>query len=219
MKLCLFLRQIPHGQKYAKDFILRSLLSATSPEIFIPYYWKNEEQCVSFFVDEIKMAKALANVDRTIDLPNGFKLIVKVRNRMPPVQMDASVRERMRLAMAKRYNAATKAMDLTKFHSDGDLGDCFCALFRPPVMLAAIDIIAENIPDLEALNLEGNKIYAMDHFKCLATKLPNLKILHMANNKVSGASANYNHNDTFSDEFSQFAIDFVSSFAGSAETV
>lgn len=131
------------------------------------------------------MAKALANVDRTVELPDGFKLIVKVRNSVPPVRIDEKLRELMKLAMAKRYAPATKALDLTKFHSDPNLRDVFCALFRPPIFLAAIDIIAENIPDLEALNLESNKIYGMDHFRCLAAKLPNLKILHMANNKVS----------------------------------
>lgn len=131
------------------------------------------------------MAKALGNIDRTIELPDGFKLIVKVRNSVPPVRIDDKLREQMKLAMAKRYSPATKALDLTKFHSDPELRDVFCALFRPPIFLAAIDIIAQNIPDLEALNLDSNKIHSTDHFKHLATKLPNLKILHMANNKVS----------------------------------
>lgn len=160
------------------------MLHALSPEIFIPHYWKVETASVLFYVDDIKTAKALANVDRTIELPNGFKMIIKVRNSMPPVHLDANVRERMKLVMAKRYNASTKALDLTKFHSDDDLRDIFCALFRPQIMLAAIDIIAENIPDLEALNLDSNKIQSLDHFKCLASKLPNLKILHLGNNKV-----------------------------------
>lgn len=177
--------QIPFGQKYDKEFILKILLQAISPEIFIPHYWKTAATNVSFYVDDIKWAKALANVDRTIELPDGFKLWVKVRNSVPPVEINDKLRELMKQAMAKRYSPATKALDLTKFHSSPDLREVFCALFRPPIFLAAIDIIAQNIPDLEALNLENNKIYGMDHFKSLAIKLPHLKILHMANNKVS----------------------------------
>lgn len=130
------------------------------------------------------MARTLLNVDRCVELPDGFKLIIKVRNSVPPVQLDEKVRNQMRVAMEKRYSPATKALDLTKFHSDVDLRDVFCGLFRPTIMLAAIDIIAENIPHLEALNLDSNKIHAMDHFKFLVTKLPHLKTLHMANNKV-----------------------------------
>lgn len=180
-----FPAQIPYGNKYDKDFILRTLLQAISPEVFIPHYWKSETTCVLFYVDDFKMAKCLASADRTIDLPNGFKMIIKVRNGVPPVQMDAKLKELMATAMDKRYNPATKALDLSRFHADDILREVFCPLFRPPIMLAAIDIIAEKVPDLVALSLDNNKIQSLDYLKCLATKLPNLQILHLADNKVS----------------------------------
>lgn len=66
-----------------------------------------------------------------------------------------------------------------------DLTDLFCALFRPVIMLVAIDIIAENIPDIEALNLNDNKLHGIEHLRCLATKLKNLKILYIGDNRVS----------------------------------
>ncbi|KAL1394370.1 hypothetical protein pipiens_012003 [Culex pipiens pipiens] len=50
-------------------------------------------------------------------------------------------------------------------------------------MMAAFDVIKVNIPDLEALNLNDNKLHMLDHFKLLDKKAPNLKILYMANNK------------------------------------
>lgn len=139
---------------------------------------------MSFFVDDFKVAKALANADREIEMPNGFRLLIKVRNAVPPVHLNADLKERMKLAMAKRYNAMTKALDLTKFHADADLTDIYCGLARAPIIMAAIDIISQNIPDLEALNLESNKIYTLETLKSLFTKVPNLKILHLANNKV-----------------------------------
>lgn len=52
------------------------------------------------------------------------------------------------------------------------------------IMLAAIDIMEENIPDLEALNLNDNKLHGIDHLKVLATKLKSLKILYMGDNRV-----------------------------------
>lgn len=72
-----------------------------------------------------------------------------------------------------------------------ELADIFCALFRPVIMLAAIDIIAENIPDLEALNLNDNKLHGIEHLKILSTKLKNLKILYMGDNRVSLNNFNY----------------------------
>lgn len=130
------------------------------------------------------MAKILANTDRTIEMPNGFKMIIKVRNGSPQIKIDPNVRERMKLAMAKRYNEPTKALDLTQFHMDPDLQDIYCGLARAPIFSAASDIITENIAGLEALNLDGNKINTLEMLKKLLSKLPNLKILYLSNNKV-----------------------------------
>lgn len=153
--------------------------------MLIPHYYKVNPTGVQFYVDDQKMAQALLSADRKIQTMDGFRLSIKVKNSIPQVQIDDNFKERMKLAMAKRYNAATKALDLTKFHADPDLRDIFCALFRPTIMLTAIDIISENIPDLEALNLADNRIHLLEHFKCLHRKLPNLKILHMANNRIT----------------------------------
>lgn len=164
--------------------IAKSIEHDITPIPFQIHYWKIEANRVSFYVDEFKVAKALTKADREIEMPNGFKLLIKVRNAAPPVLFNAELKERMKLAMAKRYNSMTKALDLTKFHADSDLTDIYCGLARAPIIIAAIDIIGQNIPDLEALNLENNKIYTLETLKTLFSKAPNLKILHLANNKV-----------------------------------
>ncbi|KAL0878623.1 hypothetical protein ABMA27_003701 [Loxostege sticticalis] len=175
---------IPYGAKHDKDVILRTLLSFISPEIFIPHYYKINGNAAVFYVDDVKIAEKLFNADRKITMPDGFKLVVIVRNAVPNVTIDADMKEKMKLTMAKRYNPATKALDLTKFHADPDLSDIFCALSRPMIMLAAIDIIAENIPDLEALNLNDNKLHGIEHLKILSSKFKNLKILYMGDNRI-----------------------------------
>lgn len=177
---------IQHGAKYDKDMIFKLLLQAVSPSVFIPTYYKadNETQTAVFFVDEYEVADKINKLDRKLELPDGFKMMLRVRGSMPQTRIDETLKERMKLAMAKRYNAATNALDLSKFHADSDLTDIFCALFRPPIMTAAIDIIAENIPNLEALNLNDNKLNMLDHLKVIPQKLKNLKILYLGNNKV-----------------------------------
>lgn len=177
---------INQGSKYDKDMIFKMLLNAVSPTVFIPNFFTVEvNKSVSFFVDEHDIADKILKLDRKLEFPDGFKMLLRVMGSVPQTKIDNALKERMKNAMAKRYNASTKALDLTKFHADPDLTDIFCALCRPPIMSAAIDIIAENIPDLEALNLNDNKIYLLDHFKMMTTKLPNVKILYLANNKVS----------------------------------
>lgn len=124
------------------------------------------------------------NLDKEIQLPDGFKLFIRVSTGCPNVDVNAAMKEKMKLAMVKRYSSITKAMDLTKFHADPDLQMLFCALFKPIILLAVIDIIAENIPDIEAINLSDNKIQMLSHLKRLSQKLPKLKVLHLGNNKV-----------------------------------
>lgn len=178
---------IQHGNKYDKDQIFKLLLNAVAPSVFIPNYYKadHDMKVASFYVDEHDVAEKIMKMDRKLDLPDGFKMMIRVRGSLPQTKIDQSLKDRMKNAMGKRYNPATKALDLTKFHADPELTDIFCALFRPPIMSAAIDIIAENIPDLEALNLNDNKLNLLEHLKVMSSKLRNLKILYLGNNKVS----------------------------------
>lgn len=176
---------IPFGQKYEKELLFKMMLDAITPTPFIPQFYSQGANWIQFYVDDEKMAQALLNIDRKLQMPDGFRMAIRVRNTMPTAQLDDASKERIKLAMVKRYAPATKAMDLTKFHADPDLHDIFCGLARPQIMLAVIEIIAENIPDLQALNLNENKLNHLDHFKILKTKLPELKILYMAHNKVN----------------------------------
>jgi nuclear RNA export factor len=67
-----------------------------------------------------------------------------------------------------------------------DLVDNYAvALFRPNMMLAVLDIVVENVPELTALDLSNNKLYVLDNLSVLAAKLPNLKVLHIGRNRVS----------------------------------
>lgn len=179
---------LPHGDKYDKSYILKMLMDKMAPTQFWPIAWQVFGTTVNFYVDDYKIAQKLNNLDRQIQLPNGFKLFIRVYAGTPNVDMTIALKEKIKLVMARRYNSATKALDLTKFHADPDLQDYFCCLFKPIVFLAVIDIIAENIPDLEALNLCDNKMQMLSFVKKLNQKLPNLKILHLGNNKIRDIS-------------------------------
>ncbi|KAK9883572.1 hypothetical protein WA026_001749 [Henosepilachna vigintioctopunctata] len=90
--------------------------------------------------------------------------------------------------MANRYNAANKALDLSKFHADPILQDSFCALYKPIILIAVIEIIGENIPELEALSLNDNNIQILTFLKKYVDKLKNVRILHLAQNKIRDMS-------------------------------
>ncbi|KAI4455893.1 nuclear rna export factor [Holotrichia oblita] len=175
---------LPYGNKYDKQYILKTFLDKLNPLPFQPITWQVNGNACTFYVDDYKVAEKLNNMDKEIQLPDGFRLMIKVATGCPTVDVNAAMKEKMKLAMVKRYSSITKALDLTRFHADPDLTLLFCALFKPIILLAVIDIIAENIPDIEAINLSENKIQMLSHLKRLAQKLPNLKVLHLGNNKI-----------------------------------
>lgn len=124
---------IPYGAKHEKDVILRTLLSFLSPDIFIPHYYKTNGNTAVFYVDDVKIAEKLFHADRKITMSDGYRMVLIVRNAVPNVVIDAEMKEKMKLTMAKRYNAATKALDLTKFHADP--GECLIYLIKSPSQL------------------------------------------------------------------------------------
>jgi len=63
--------------------------------------------------------------------------------------------------------------------------DYFCALFHPIMLMTVFDIVAEHIPNLEALNLEGNKLQNIERLSVLTKKFLKLKILYIGDNKVN----------------------------------
>lgn len=176
--------QIQNGQIYEKETLLRALLAAMSPHVFIPQYWRTERHCVIFFTDDFEVAERIQQLGRHAQLPDGFRLMPRVRSGVPLVTIDEDFKAKMKAVMAKRYNLQTKALDLSRFHADQDLKPFFCPLFRVNVMSAALDIICDNIPDLEAINLNDNNMSTMESFKGADKRLPHLKILYLGDNNV-----------------------------------
>lgn len=172
------------GQKYSKDDLIRQILTTISPEIFIPLYWRTEKHAIIFYVTDHRIAEILQNADRNILMHDGYKLTVRVRPGTPTVPIDEPYREKLKIAMAKRYNSDTRALNLSKFYADEHFKDMFVSLARSQTMSAVIDIIEKNIPELVALNLNDNQLVTMEAFKNVSQRLSNLKILYLEENKI-----------------------------------
>ncbi|XP_019881507.1 nuclear RNA export factor 1 isoform X2 [Aethina tumida] len=175
---------VNYGDKYEKSFLQKLFLDNLNPLPFIPIQWTTIGHNVVFFVEGYKVAEKILSLDRQLQLPDGFKLFVRVQPGSPNVDVTPTMKEKMKLAMGKRYDSNMKSLNLSAFHTDPDLQDMFCALFKPIVFIAVLDIIVENIPQLEALNLDDNKICILSFMKKIVKSLPNLSVLHMRGNKI-----------------------------------
>lgn len=74
---------------------------------------------------------------------------------------------------------------MTCFHTDPDVIDSYVeALFTPNVVLAVLNIIAENAPNLTKLNMSDNKLYSVDDLSLFSIKLPNLIALQIGRYRI-----------------------------------
>lgn len=61
----------------------------------------------------------------------------------------------------------------------------YAPLSRENVFHAVVKIIADNIPDVESIDLSSNKLHNLDALKNLKDKATELKLLNLTNNKIS----------------------------------
>lgn len=85
--------------------------------MFILQYKVREGDAV-FYVEEHAVAVKLSECDNKITAADGFKLRLKVMPGQPQVDINDALKERLKIAMAKRYNQESCALDLSKFHQD-----------------------------------------------------------------------------------------------------
>ncbi|XP_046876754.1 nuclear RNA export factor 1 [Hypomesus transpacificus] len=180
---------IPHGRKYDKDWLLKSLQNlCTMP--FTPVQYHLEGNRAQFYIEDSTTANALTKVSRRITDNKGYKVTVMMFPCAPPAFLQTELKpedlEHLKQCMAKRFDGSQQALDLNNIQIDPDLvsQNIDVALNRKNSMQAIIKIIEENIPELVCLNLSNNKLSRLDDLAELVQKVPNLKTLNLSHNEL-----------------------------------
>lgn len=79
--------------------------------------------------------------------------------------------------------------DNTEFLNTELCTEYYTPLSRENVLQTVVQIIADNIPDVQAIDASSNKIYSVDQFKPLITKAVSLKSLNLGSNKLNLVTA------------------------------
>ncbi|KAF7994121.1 hypothetical protein HCN44_011390 [Aphidius gifuensis] len=177
------------GKKLDKETLIGLLLNPIQPDVFMPIMYQECEHDVIFYIDDFKVAKKLLSLDRKILTPDGFKIHFQVTQQSPPSKINEDVINKIKLAMNKRYVANENSLDLSAFHNDCDLAsEYYLPLHRNNVLIEVLDIIGAtgNISEtLNALYLNRNHFESIHKLSILRSKCPNLKILHICDNKIT----------------------------------
>ena len=121
-------------------------------------------------------------------LSDGFRLsIAATASPPPPLTTSDEAMDKVKQAMSKRFQSATNALDLKKFHADASfLGEpIYACLNRSAMLKEVVKVISENIPQLAALEMSENRMATLDVLEALTEKTPNVTVLHLADNYVS----------------------------------
>lgn len=179
---------IPCGADYEKDFIIRKILQYIAPETFVPIMYQHYDRSAIFYVDNYKIAKTLLDCDFKIYLSDKFKLHVYVKPGHPNIMKKSSdisneLKEKIVQIVAMRYNQETNSLNLSEFYHDPALVDNhFCALFQSILLTTVLDTAVQLVPNIQVLNLTGNKFTFIDRLSTLKARFKNLKVLLLGDN-------------------------------------
>ncbi|XP_032089881.1 nuclear RNA export factor 1 [Thamnophis elegans] len=180
---------IPFGRKYEKSWLLNAIReTCTVPFNPIEYHCVNNR--VVFYVEDTSVANALKQTSRKISSPDGYKVAILINTCNPPTTVQQELKpeeiEQLKQCMSKRYDSANQALNMKNIHTDPDLisQNIDIVLNRRNCMLAVLQIISDNIPELLSLNLSDNKLYRLYDMSDLQEKAPNLKILNLSCNQL-----------------------------------
>lgn len=173
-----------NASRYPKEEVLTALVKGHAA--VAPLCFGKQGMNYVFYVETRQQANALTNLDKQIPLQDGSALNIRADPSAPPTMVinDDAV-EKIKTVMSQRYNPANKALDLKSFHSDRSfLGESiFAPLSRALCMKKVVQIINENIPEVEAIDLSDNRLNDVQTFaNAMASKT--IKIFHLANNKL-----------------------------------
>lgn len=128
----------------------------------------------------------MQDLDKKIELPDGFDLVISMERTIPPnMPVSKEMIEKIKVVMSERYNASTSALNLNAFHNSFSGTDFYVPLNRTNILTKVVEIIADHIPEVKAIDLSNNRIMTLDALVGFKNKLKELNILYLKDNKLT----------------------------------
>lgn len=183
---------IRDGANFDRQEVLDSIKSLVH-EPFIPVLYEVDGRFLVFYLEDNGPAvQAISEISRRLTMPSGERLNIFFNRSPPPVRpLTSSQRDKVMQVMSARYSPEMKRLDLKNFHNDLTLvkEGIFCPLYRQPNMQIVVDIILQNIPLVEEIDLAQNKINSLNELERIVSTCSNLHRLNLKKNKLPSADS------------------------------
>ena len=177
---------VPHAAKQEQFYVINALQQQGIT--FTPFNYTTIGNAICFYVQGDDLSSSIKSFSRRIQTPEGLNLIIHTeKSTLPIIDCTIEFIEKLKLVMSKRYNADNKSLNLSQFASEEDFlaMHLYVSLQRINVCKEVVNIIVENIPDLNSINLSKNKIQSLEPFKPLVAACKNLKELDLSFNNIN----------------------------------
>ena len=95
---------LKNGSKYDKMMLLKELLNRSNTK-FIPICYTKSGNNTFFYLEDQTAAKALKDLDKKIELPDGFQLQISIQQSSPPnMPLTDELVDKVKHVMSSRYN-------------------------------------------------------------------------------------------------------------------
>ncbi|KAH9388097.1 Nxf1p [Tyrophagus putrescentiae] len=108
------------------------------------------------------------------------------RRRCPCANLDDRVEEAIKVAMSSLYDSGSRVMNLANFRHAEEFKrqGLFVTIGKANVLRTVVQIIAENTPDLVALNLRENRMNFLEQLRPLSERCRSLRAIDLSKNRI-----------------------------------
>ncbi|KAJ8922836.1 hypothetical protein NQ315_007871 [Exocentrus adspersus] len=177
---------IANPGKCGRDVILRAILDHVHPLDLIPVSYDKTQGQSHFLARNcgsaiIKLAKDNLTVPNPRDPLNPFKLFIILKFATTS-EFKIDVQKNIVTVLTKRYDSATRTLNLSNFHTDKGLSE-FCPLSQPKIMFFVLHLSKNLSPMPERYILSSNAIKLLNPLESLRG-IKGLTFFDLSNNLI-----------------------------------
>jgi len=177
---------VKNGGKYDRQTLLKVMIQRSAIK-FVPLVFETRNNFASFYVEDAQTADAIKDLNNLIEMGDGSLLQLSVVDFPSPTPSHLNSPLEIALlkqVMSARYQPASRALDLSRFHHSFAGESFFVPLYRSTILDKVFEIVVECIPEVCAIDLSDNQLTRLDPLLNVRSRLDNLVVLHAANNKI-----------------------------------
>lgn len=151
------------------------------------YNFQRVQNSNVFYVVGEDNAETLRNLSRRIPTHTGQRLVLlTTKAPLPCANLDDRVEEAIKVAMSSLYDSGSRVMNLANFRHAEEFKrqGLFVTIGKANVLRTVVQIIAENTPDLVALNLRENRMNFLEQLRPLSERCRSLRAIDLSKNRI-----------------------------------